>query len=143
MDDERCVRPMTYEEKCKFLYQYLDAKREMQAYMKDLEFWRSVGESMSPSGGRGSGSVGSSKVENASVHIADLERDIVKSIPLCQEKQKKVVNVLERMETGEYKAILCDIYIAGKSKLQAANDRGISERSIYRKHKKAVNMLHM
>ena len=133
---------MTYEEKREYLYQYQDAKREMQAYMADLEFWRSVGESTSPSGGCGFGtSTSGSKVESASVHIADLERDMARDIQFCKEKQKEVRNALKRMRTGKYKALLCDIYIAGMSKLQAANERGMSVRSINNMHRRALSML--
>lgn len=131
---------MTYEEKREFLYQYQDAKREMQAYMTDLEFWRAVGESTSPSGGCGTGT-GGSKVESASVHIADLEREMELDIQSCKEKQKDVRNALKRMKTGKYKALLCDIYIVGMSKLQAANERGMSVRSINNMHRRALSML--
>lgn len=132
---------MTYEEKRDFLYQYRDAKREMQAYMADLEFWRSVGASMSAGGGCGSGSSGGSKVETASVHIADLEQEMLQGIQLCKERQKDVRNALKRMKTGKYKALLCDIYIAGMSKFQAANERGTTVRAINYMHRRALDKL--
>lgn len=132
---------MDYEAKKRFLCQYVEGKGEIAALKNDLEFWRGVGESTSAGFGSIGNHSGGSKVESAAVHIAQIERQIDVDIKTCEETRKYVRNALERFKTGKYKTILCDLYIDGKSRLQIANDRGMTIRAVNAMIHRAINMI--
>lgn len=132
---------MDYEAKKRFLCQYVEGKGEIAALKNDLEFWRGVGESTSAGSGSIGNHSGGSKVESAAVHIAQIERQIDVDIKTCEETRKNVRNALERFKTGKYKTILCDLYIDGKSRLQIANDRGMTIRAVNAMIHRAIDMI--
>ena len=80
-------------------------------------------------------------MESAAVHIAQIERQIDVDIKTCEETRKNVRNALERFKTGKYKTILCDLYIDGKSRLQIANDRGMTIRAVNAMIHRAIDMI--
>ena len=133
---------MNYDEKKEYLSQYVNEKRNIDAYLKDLEYWETVGTSMSI--GEGSGNRGTGrKVETAAMHIAMIKADIESDIKLSIEKRKEVRNAVERLKTGKYKTVLVDIYIAGKSRADVANERGVSVKKINGMVRRAVEQLYI
>ena len=80
-------------------------------------------------------------MESAAVHIAQIERQIDTDIKTCEETRENVRNALERFKTGKYKTILCDLYIDGKSRLQIANDRGMTIRAVNAMIHRAIDMI--
>lgn len=117
---------MTYEEKKEFLSGYIECKKQIAALLRDREYWESVGMSTGASAGEGHGSGTGSKVETAAVKMADIERQIEEDIKSCAEHRKCVQNALQQLRISKYKTALYDVYIAGISRDDAANERGIS-----------------
>lgn len=131
---------MNYDEKKEYLSQYVNEKRNIDAYLEDLEYWETVGTSMTAgeaSGNKGAGS----KVETAAMYIAMIKADIESDIKLSIEKRKEVRNAVERLKTGKYKTVLVDIYIAGKSRSDVANERGVSVKKINGMVRRALEQL--
>lgn len=121
---------MTYEEKKRYLSQYVNLKNIITALLADRAYWESIGESMSGGNGSGNGKSRSSKVETSAVNIARITAEIDMNIKVCAELRKDVRNAIERLGNGKNKTVLYDVYIAGKSRDQVANERGTTVKSI-------------
>lgn len=130
---------MTYDEKKEFLSQYVNEKRNIDAYLRDLEYWETVGTSMAAGDGSGSGT--GSKVETAATYIAMIKANIEEDIKQSMKKREEVRNAVERLKTSKYKTALVDVYIVGKSREDAANDRGVSVKKINGMIRRALEQL--
>ena len=123
-------KKMTYEEKKRYLSQYVCLKNIISALLSDRAYWQSVGVSMAAGGGSGNGKSSGSKVETSAVNIAKITAEIEAEIKECVEVRKNIRNAIERLGNGKYKTVLYDVYIDGKSRDQVANDRGTSVNNI-------------
>lgn len=132
---------MTYEEKKEYLSQYVNEKRNIDAYLRDLEYWKTVGESMTAGDGSGGGTGTGSKVETAATNIAVIKGKIAEDIRLSAEKREEVKKAIERIKTGKYKTVVIDIYIAGKSRDDVANERGVTVKKINGMIRRALEQL--
>lgn len=132
---------VTYEEKKEYLSQYVNEKRNIDSFIRDLEYWETIGESMAAGDGSGSGKSSCSKVETAATHIAMIKADIEKDIIMSKQKREEVRNAVERLRTSKYKTVLIDVYIAGKSRTDVANERGVSVKKINGMIRRALEQL--
>lgn len=132
---------MTYEEKKEYLSQYLNEKRNIDSYIRDLEYWETIGESMAAGDGSGSGKSSGSKVETAATYIAMIKSNIEEDIRLSKQKREEVRNACERLRTSKYKTVLIEVYIAGKSRPEVANERGVSVKKINGMIRRALEQL--
>lgn len=132
---------MTYEEKKEYLSQYVNEKRNIDAYLRDLEYWETVGTSMAAGAGSGSGKCSGSKVETAATYIAMIKANIDEDIKQSMQKREAVRNAVERLRTSKYKTVLIEVYISGKSRSDAANERGVSVKKINGMIRRAIEQL--
>lgn len=132
---------MTYDEKKEFLSQYVNEKRNIDAYLRDLEYWETVGTSMAAGDGSGSGKCSGSKVETAATYIAMIKANIEEDIKQSMQKREEVRNAIERLKTSKYKTALVDVYMAGKSRSEVANERGVSVKKINGMIRRALEQL--
>lgn len=121
---------MTHKDKRRFLYQYVNTKKIIKALLEDRDYWESVGTSMTAGQGSGSGKSSGSKVETSSVNISQIMADIGSNIKSCIDMRNSVVNAVEQVRTGKYKTVLYDVFIAGKTIEEVANERGSTVRRI-------------
>ena len=121
---------MTHKDKRRFLYQYVNTKKIIKALLEDRDYWESVGTSMTAGQGSGSCKSSGSKVETSSVNISQIMADIGSNIKSCIDMRNSVVNAVEQVRTGKYKTVLYDVFIAGKTIEEVANERGSTVRRI-------------
>ena len=112
------------------MYQYVNCKKQITALLEDRKYWETVGMSTTAGNGTGSGKAFGSKVETSSVNISQIMAEIDSNIKFCVETRKMVRNAIEHVRTGKYKTVLYDVFIAGKSIEDVANDRGSAVRRI-------------
>lgn len=133
---------MTYEEKKRFLRQYLDCERRIKALLEEREKWEAIGtkitQNLSPAP---SGGGTSNKVERAGCELTQIDTEIGYEIKTACELRNMVKKAIEGVKSEQRRIILQMRYMSGMSFAEIAKTLKKSEKNIYSMHRKSVESI--
>lgn len=111
--------------------------------IKEIEQWRSIAEGTSTgsNGDRVQASVSLYKMEDAVIHIVEMEEQANKMIDRCTYMKQDAISLIEMIEDATMYDLMHKRYIEGIPLTEVADMCGLSWDSTKRKHKKALRIV--
>lgn len=131
------INARTYLEKVSKLNKLIENK------LKEVEQWRAIaeGSSVISSGERVQTSISNHKLEDAVIHIVELENEANQMIDIYANMKQDIISIIEKIDDAVLYDILHKRYIQGIPMTEIAIILGISWESAKRKHKKALALV--
>jgi len=134
---------MTYNEKKRFLEQYVYSVRRIKRLQQEYEEWETIGtnitQKLSNTGIRSSDN--QSKVEKAAIHLANIQNTILDEMQESEYTRTEIENTINSVKDLRRRELLEMKYIRGLSVHKIAMKWDKAEQDIYRQLRTAVKKI--